>query len=132
MLFDDIKVSAELLKAGGLETVLADKTTAQVQNYQRLICLEQIKNDLKIALGLSAIDYDFIATNYDYLIIEALRLLQRYQIIVINGDNFDGSNTQELADFHIKEYEKMKKNFASINLNTVNKITSISVTDNYR
>jgi hypothetical protein len=133
MIFNDLKVSVALLISGGLETILQNKTDAQIQNTERSVSLELIKNDLKIELGESELDFDYIATNYDYLIIEALRLLQRYNIIIKYGDiSFDGSVAKEQSEQLYKDYQLLKAKFRQINLNEKKRVISITVSPNYR
>ena len=132
MLFNNIKVSAMLLKSGGLEDALQEKTDTQIENFQRSECLEMIKNDLKVELGTSEIDFDLVATNYDYLLIEALRNLQRYQILLIFGDvSMDGGNAKSMSELHIKNYELIKKKFSSIKVDSKEKIASSMITNVY-
>lgn len=127
MIFNDITVDVNLLTIGGLDALLDGKSNSQIINFERTKCLNLIKNDLKIMLGKSDLDFDFIATNYDYLIIEALKCLQRYQMLIIYADvNMEIGNAKTQAENCLKDYELIKKKFTFINLSEKQTVTNIS------
>lgn len=115
MLFNDLKITAELLKSGGLSQALSDYSNEDIENLNRLESLELIKADILLELGINTIDYDAVMVNYGALMYSALYNLQRINILIELADNFSGLS-EDLIKNHQKEYDRIKNKFKTINL----------------
>lgn len=115
MLFNDLKITAELLKSGGLNQALSDYSNEDIENLNRLESLELIKADILLELGINTIDYDAVMVNYGALMYSALYNLQRINILIELADNFSGLS-EDLIKNHQKEYDRIKNKFKTINL----------------
>lgn len=113
MLFNDLIVNANLIKIGGLEEALQDYPDDEIADMLRIDTLSMIKTDLLIETNQNILDFDTIATNNESLLTEALRCLQRYNIMMMLLGDITGAN-ESMINKAKKDYENLKKKFAGI------------------
>lgn len=113
MLFNDLIVNANLIKIGGLEEALQDYPDNEISDMLREDTLSMIKTDLLIETNQNVLDYDLIATNNEALLTEALRCLQRYNIMMNLLGDISGANESMISKAK-KDYESLRRKFASV------------------
>lgn len=113
MLFNDLIVNANLIKIGGLEEALQDYPDNEISDMLREDTLSMIKTDLLIETNQNVLDYDLIATNNEALLTEALRCLQRYNIMMSLLGDISGANESMISKAK-KDYESLRRKFASV------------------
>ena len=127
MLFNELTVNASLLKSGIADAV-SDYADTDLIELFRLDSLEVIKQDILVSLGVNNVNYDTLATNYGYLILNGLRHLQRYNIINNVLENvYQDSVADRLRTEAYKEYKSITLQFSNMKIDGSTPIVDFSI-----
>lgn len=128
MNFDDLKVSAELIKVG-MQDILTDIEDEEISELYRTLALTNIKQDLRIELNQSEIDFDAYNVIYEYLFIECLKLMQQLLILENNVNNI--GYAEEFRKSLTTKYDNLKKKFSGLKLDEKISINNCQIISQY-
>ena len=128
MNFDDLKVSAELIKVG-MQDILTDIDDDEISELYRTLALTNIKQDLKIELNQSEIDFNAYNAIYEYLFVECLKLMQQLLILENNVNNI--GYAEEFRKSLTTKYDNLKKKFSGLKLDTKVSINNCQIISQY-
>lgn len=128
MNFDDLKVSAELIKVG-MQDILTDIDDEEISELYRTLALTNIKQDLKIELNQSEIDFNAYNAIYEYLFVECLKLMQQLLILENNVNNI--GYAEEFRKSLTTKYDNLKKKFSGLKLDTKVSINNCQIISQY-
>ena len=128
MNFDDLKVSAELIKVG-MQDILTDIDDEEISELYRTLALTNIKQDLKIELNQSEIDFNAYNAIYEYLFIECLKLMQQLLILENNVNNI--GYAEEFRKSLTTKYDNLKKKFSGLKLDEKVSINNCQIISQY-
>jgi hypothetical protein len=128
MNFDDLKVSAELIKVG-MQDILTDIDNEEISELYRTLALTNIKQDLKIELNQSDIDFNAYNAIYEYLFVECLKLMQQLLILENNVNNI--GYAEEFRKSLTTKYDNLKKKFSGLKLTEKVSINNCQIVSQY-
>ena len=128
MNFDDLKVSAELIKVG-MQDILADIDDEGISELYRTLALTNIKQDLKIELNQSEIDFNAYNAIYEYLFVECLKLMQ--QLLILENNVQSIGYADEFRKSLETKYSNLKKKFAGLKLDEKISINNCQIISQY-
>ena len=128
MNFDDLKVSAELIKVG-MQDILTDIDDEGISELHRTLALTNIKQDLRIELNQSDIDFNAYNAVYEYLFAECLKLMQ--QLLILENNVQSIGYADEFRKSLEMKYSNLKKKFAGLKLDEKISINNCQIISQY-